>query len=516
MEHHNKRGRSKNADFNLVDFHSINAEASSSRRTTNTSAHENRPPEQRENLSAVRVNPRLASKIAAARQQKLARQQAKVGKENVTPEDVSSQPFSMKWDTNMWMQPKDTYFEDSRPVNNLGHEYSVYLRPKQLKNPVAGSEKAIFLHMRSLPEIADIERIEHVPYFHSEINIHSKLPRKRNIELNPLFRGNNVNVKWGANSVALAVYLTGDEAEKPCERCKRRCGPFVGCVLPAKSTHGQVASVTCANCRYNWQSKQCDHHFSNRVPALDPKGSIEATDEGPADHDDNDEEEEESSFRPQPAPDRPALEKSKTMTGSCDPNRLLEEAHRSIDNNSTSEYRSIKLELHSRDDILPEYESERAYINNLEEQEGAMSPVPTKQESAEESGGAVQAVEAAYSAPDMMMDWEAAPGAFRTQSGDRLAYSASYLGNTNASIPLQDGIGARLETICPGRLSYFQARWGGIQICVVGGGTVVVTIGGENVRVSAGGMLKVPENFGFLVRNLSHVDISIHVIQLDT
>lgn len=179
--------------------------------------------------------------------------------------------------TTHYKRNDETYMDDFRPQHDPTMAHPGYLRPKLLKTPLESSPNQMWLHMKSLDEIEAVE-LEDLPEVEKDLFVHMSLPRKRNIELNPTFKGlRRFNPRWASNTVALVIYLTGDEATTPCEYCAKRNGPFVGCVVPAQSIHSRLGSQThrtaCANCRYNWQSRNCTLNQDVHAPGPAPMES---------------------------------------------------------------------------------------------------------------------------------------------------------------------------------------------------------------------------------------------------
>lgn len=418
-------------------------------------------------------------------------------------------------------QPIETYYEDTRAENNLGPEYAGYVCAKQLVDPVPSSRDEMWRHMKSLPQIK-CDRLVDLPFVHGELRIHIDLPRVRNFELNPKFTG-DFNVKWGSNSLALAVYLTGDEAEKPCKRCKSRSGPFVGCVLPAKSVRDQIASVTCANCRYNWQGKQCALYIDNRPRRAEanPRGYDDKEKEKEKD-DESDETNhgEVGAFFQENLPLHPVSQESRADIGRVitlhhHPRRPAIKTEPSPEPGSTRRPDVVTKTLQPRGDVpLLEHPPKRQHIISTEDPGTDNVPVYVKPEPMDIARALMLLTAADRPTQDQKPSWETAPGYFHNQNGDLAAYSSQHLGDSVVAIPIHQGVSARMESIHPGCVSYFEAIWGGIQLCLIYGGAVEATISGERVRVSAGGLLKVPESYGFLVRNDSEIEVSMHVIML--
>ncbi|PFH59024.1 hypothetical protein XA68_12904 [Ophiocordyceps unilateralis] len=71
-----------------------------------------------------------------------------------------------------------------------------------------------------------------------------------------------MNFKRKENCEAMLLYLTGEEADEPCERCKDGRGPFIGCVrIPG------ICLGACSNCVYNSSASYCCFHTSRRKVA---------------------------------------------------------------------------------------------------------------------------------------------------------------------------------------------------------------------------------------------------------
>ncbi|KAK9789136.1 putative Cupin 2 conserved barrel domain-containing protein [Seiridium cardinale] len=367
------------------------------------------------------------------------------------------------------MDDPDTYSDDFRPENDLGIKFARYLRPKQLRVPIQSSKDLLWQHMKSLPQI-EVDRMEQLPHIPGEVYIHAKLPRVRGIELNPRFRGSKkFNPKWGSNSLALVVYLTGEEAEIPCKSCANRSGPFVGCVLPHKSTHAHLSMISCANCRYNWQGKTCDHYVDiRRAP--------------PTVMDEN--------MRSQSRTDQSVPDQS--IPDQSIPDQSIPDQAAAIGFPKTEQSR---LEIFL--DSLPEC---REVVDQ------ARHSLMVKQEFKVEEDVA----NIPESEPNT--EWEAAPGIWRTRNGNRqFAYSASYLKNNGREVPVHEGVGVRIVTINPSKTLRIQ----GNCLCFIHDGTLQLTVGDEQVNISSNGMFKVFAGNDVDVMNLSAVDVTMHVVALD-
>ena len=142
------------------------------------------------------------------------------------------------------------------------------------------STEALWDYMKaSVPEITgdDMPVQEGDRYWHHELLAAMGQPRLRDITWNNGFTGKvRFSDKCAHNILALAVYLAGKEAEEPCNVCRKRNGPFVGCMLPQESTWGDASQKACANCIYNWQYKRCCYNPETKYPC---RGSV-AHDEG--------------------------------------------------------------------------------------------------------------------------------------------------------------------------------------------------------------------------------------------
>ncbi|KAI1505796.1 hypothetical protein F5X99DRAFT_217780 [Biscogniauxia marginata] len=98
---------------------------------------------------------------------------------------------------------------------------------------------------------------EHKNIYHEDQDRLLSFPAVRDLEWNPDFKGKKAIEKYPDNLAAAITYVVGVEAENPCRKCQNKSGPFKGCILPPPGS--QVKKYSCANCRYNWQSKQCHH-----------------------------------------------------------------------------------------------------------------------------------------------------------------------------------------------------------------------------------------------------------------
>ncbi|KAI5918853.1 hypothetical protein F4810DRAFT_715084 [Camillea tinctor] len=83
-------------------------------------------------------------------------------------------------------------------------------------------------------------------------------PITRDMDWNPQFKGaKNVN-GYADNIVAAMQYAVGISANEPCRVCQNESGPFRGCILPPSGSN--MARYACANCRWNWKYKGCEHN----------------------------------------------------------------------------------------------------------------------------------------------------------------------------------------------------------------------------------------------------------------
>lgn len=65
-------------------------------------------------------------------------------------------------------------------------------------------------------------------------------------------RWNPASVKRGANLIAAIVQSAGKIADKECNSCQKRNGPWEGCVVMSGELQG-----ACANCRYGDNGQYC-------------------------------------------------------------------------------------------------------------------------------------------------------------------------------------------------------------------------------------------------------------------
>ncbi|KAH8199628.1 hypothetical protein TruAng_006221 [Truncatella angustata] len=465
----------------------------------------------------------------------------------------------------------ETYFADSRPTNNLGPGYTGYLRPKRLHTSVPGNVNDIWRHMKSLPQI-EARRPADLENFTKEFYAHAQLPRVRNIELNPLFRGaRKFNPRWSSNTLALAVYLTGDEAPRPCHRCETRSGPFVGCVLPKASVGGLISSIACANCRYNWQGTRCTLYARNGVALHRHVTAPQLHVPAPQVH---------AHRPPLPAhgphlhahaprvnfPQRqvniaaprldnisqaryafdngansnmvarlnvqhfaPPLPSAGPMpaTSHTKPTRLRapiandDDDDDSVANSSASDDTSRRQEL-DRDRLAQMDRSfdsflEQERIEELSEHEELVVIKEEPEENLSETSDIPSNKASIGSSPDFgtpapqqaPMDWEAAPGIHRIRHGNQpVAFSVAYLSDDDSAIPVHHDVDARLITIPPNERLNLEAN-GHVYLCFVHSGTVRLVMGGGDgsLTMGTGGMFKVLAGTVTQVENLSQTDL---------
>lgn len=84
----------------------------------------------------------------------------------------------------------------------------------------------------NVPQITLVEIPKKGPNFHASLPLAMQQQQVRNVSWNPEFTGKQFTQKWGHNLLALAVFLTGKEAEVKCGGCNNHRGPFDKCVLP--------------------------------------------------------------------------------------------------------------------------------------------------------------------------------------------------------------------------------------------------------------------------------------------
>lgn len=141
----------------------------------------------------------------------------------------------------------------------------------------------------------------------TELEVLLSLPRRRDLKLkHPLPVTHTLALKQLA---AVVAQLTGREAPKPCTACRRRAGPFKGCItiIPKISVKlRRLVSVSyrnaCANCLYGNTYNACSIKHLNkteeratRVVALGNGGDVdEAGDEAGDEAEDEADEEEEN------------------------------------------------------------------------------------------------------------------------------------------------------------------------------------------------------------------------------
>lgn len=100
--------------------------------------------------------------------------------------------------------------------------------------------------------VEDIQGLDKISKHASKL---LRLEHNRDIELNVNKEGNPRTILYSRtyNVESVLMQITGNEVETPCERCDRKVGPYIRCVIP----QGADATTPCANCHYNSMGNKC-------------------------------------------------------------------------------------------------------------------------------------------------------------------------------------------------------------------------------------------------------------------
>ncbi|KAI0123427.1 hypothetical protein BJ170DRAFT_687434 [Xylariales sp. AK1849] len=357
--------------------------------------------------------------------------------------------------------------------------YKKYLSPKRLLQPIAASKTDMFRHMKdSIPEIK-AKTINEFPKPHSDFFIHTGLPRVRNVELNPQFRGQTCfDEKWHSNPHALAVYLTGEESDEPCKKCVGGSGPFVGCVMPAESIRNKIKVIACANCIYGWQAGKCSHHVPDPKRLVPSRPTPRASTTTPA----------------------PSLSRVGTLPTTPGPSLLM-----------SGPLPAVSAQA------LPARQDPKSRFKVTVKREPADSDQDEDQDNVKSAEPALglphnTAREAADGVPD---GWGLAPGVVRGEGNQNIGFSGDYLANGIRPAAIDRGMGLNHTTIQPGMSRRWMAEADVMRMCIVSEGHVHVRLEGKEFDSGFKAAIKIRPGHECVFENRSFLDATIFVVTWD-
>lgn len=388
------------------------------------------------------------------------------------------------------------------------------------------------------------------------------MPRRRELEMNPL-QSHRVFVEKSPRDVAaMALQLTGEEAPKACDKCRQGKGLFSKCVIIDSRTGKQAKAryKACANCLYHGGQTYCNLKdwtanrdwlgASSTAPEPVSATAVRST----------------TLMAPSPISNTPAVRSNGTIRATN--SFLLDTKSPSLQNAFSEALASFNGAPYGGAPFIPQQapplnQPARTVAAGVNRQIGAEVPATQSyglrkssrpQQSASATvpartqrphgpppsslqlqaapcgvGPATSPATTASSSlihagalqPTDILEmetWEVAPGRISASSDtnpENIAFSKAYL-STNHVVPVFDDVTFRVDTIHSGATLQIEPDATKARICSIATGKVRVRTGDEpEFAIGPHGMFKVKPGVACSVQNWMYVDAVLHITVLD-
>ncbi|KAK1564224.1 uncharacterized protein LY79DRAFT_530315 [Colletotrichum navitas] len=332
-----------------------------------------------------------------------------------------------------------------------------------------------------------------------------KLPRKRPLPHTWRLKYTGVGHLAPLATVALLIYLTGDEAPEACSVCHQDTIPFENflqpCIVMADAVPSflkEIGNKACAGCQwranfrreknncsflsasiYTSASPATHAEYPTIAPSL-PFSSIAMVDEYPLPYSANQEAQPTEPPRSSPKGRLPPATKSAPS------------AHSSKTSPPGSPPRRVTRHSLAASKVAAELVASSATATNVTSLSGNLMPSNSLE----------------------MEDWEVAPGRLRderSESPTNVAFSNSYL-TTNQAVTVSEDIFFNVIVVKPGDSHYWPADADKVRICSLAMGKLKVKLDNtEPFQMGPNGMFKLKPGMACTVENRLYVDAVVHV-----
>ncbi|KAK2060639.1 hypothetical protein LY76DRAFT_634505 [Colletotrichum caudatum] len=332
-----------------------------------------------------------------------------------------------------------------------------------------------------------------------------KLPRKRPLPQTWRLKYTGVGHLAPLATVALLIYLTGDEAPEACSVCHQDTNPFENylqpCMVMADAVPSflkEIGNKACASCQ--WRSNF--RREKNNCSFLSTGAHASAS---PATH------AEPSITAPFPPPSRSAIADSYPLPYSTSQETQPTEPPRSSPKDRLPPPTKSALSAHSSNVSPPGSPRRRVTRHSL-----AASKAATDHGSSNATATAVTSITGNLLPSNFleMEEWEVAPGRLRderSESPTNVAFSNSYL-TTNQAVTVSEDISFNVIVIKPGDSHHWPAEADKVRICSLAMGKLRVKLNNaELFQMGPNGMFKLKPGIACTAANRLYVDAVVHV-----
>ncbi|CAK7265753.1 hypothetical protein SEPCBS119000_001673 [Sporothrix epigloea] len=330
-------------------------------------------------------------------------------------------------------------------------------------------------------------------------------PRVRELRWNRKVVRTKNSETHATHLAGLLIQLTGEEAQEPCDQCKKGQGPFEGCITVNSNGRPEmlVAYDACANCVTTYGRVPCSLRFEarKRFARLYP-------------HLDYDKVAEQKSFTLQ----RVFGKEAGPGPGPSLARALLPDSSNSDTSDNEPLVRSAGLRMFGDLEKMEKMEKMRDQLGRRQPERGTDGG-----ESTPSTGALAKSAQKGQDSPLLMAghrqpalemeDWEMAPGRVQSAASENIAFSNAYL-TSSQMVPINHNMSYRIQVVRPGSMISFEPDAWFTRTCTLASGKLRVTVADTEFVMGPHGMFLVAPGKKFYVQNRLYIDAYLHIIAL--